>query len=59
MRFETLTMVPWDLDAVDPDQLSAGEKKLLNEYHAQVWEKISPYLEGDEKEWLKEATRAI
>lgn len=59
MRFETLTMVPWDLDAVDPDLLSEEEKKLLNEYHAQVWEKISPYLEGEEKEWLKEATRAI
>ena len=59
MKFETLTMVPWDLDAVNPDLLSEKEKRLLNEYHAQVWEKISPYLEGDEKEWLKEAVRAI
>jgi Xaa-Pro aminopeptidase len=31
----------------------------LNRYHRQVWEVISPYLEGDEKEWLKEATREI
>lgn len=59
MKFETLTMVPWDLDAVVPDLLSEKEKSLLNEYHAQVWENISPYLEGDEKEWLKEAVRAI
>lgn len=59
MKFETLTMVPWDLDAVVPDLLTEREKCLLNEYHAQVWEKISPYLEGDEKEWLKEAVRAI
>ena len=59
MKFETLTMVPWDLDAVVPELLTEREKRLLNEYHTQVWEKISPYLEGDEKEWLKEAVRAI
>ena len=33
--------------------------ELLNQYHRAVYEKISPYLEGDEKEWLKEATREI
>lgn len=33
--------------------------ELLNNYHKEVYEKISPYLEGDEKEWLKEATRPI
>ena len=59
MRFETITMVPWDLDAVDPQLLSEKEKELLNAYHADVWEKISPYLEGDEKDWLRYATRAI
>ena len=59
MKFETLTMDPWDLDAVVPDLLSEKEKSLQNDYHAQVWETISPYLEGDEKEWLKEAVRAI
>ncbi|MDY3918094.1 MAG: aminopeptidase P family protein [Candidatus Limivivens sp.] len=59
MCFEHLTMVPFDLDAVVPEQMSARERTLLNEYHAQVYEKISPYLEAEEKEWLKEATRAI
>lgn len=59
MRFETITMVPWDLDAVAPELLSRREKDLLNAYHARVWDSISPYLEGDEKEWLRKATRAI
>ena len=59
MRFETITMVPWDLDAVDPDLLSVREKELLNAYHAQVREKISPFLNEEEQVWLAEATRAI
>lgn len=59
MCFEFLTMVPFDLDAVVPEQMTAHERELLNNYHAQVYEKISPYLDEEEREWLKEATRAI
>ncbi len=59
MCFEHLTMAPFDLDAVVPEQMSERERGLLNTYHKEVYEKISPYLEKEEKEWLKEATRAI
>ncbi len=59
MCFEHLTMVPFDLEAVDPEQMNRDERALLNAYHADVYEKISPYLEEEEREWLKEATRAI
>ena len=59
MYFEFLTMVPFDLDAVIPEQMTAHERELLNNYHAQVYEKISPYLDEDERVWLKEATRTI
>ena len=59
MYFEFLTMVPFDLDAVVPEQMTAHERELLNNYHAQVYEKISPYLDEDERVWLKEATRTI
>lgn len=59
MCFEFLTMVPFDLDAVVPEQMTAHERELLNNYHAQVYEKISPYLDEDERVWLKEATRTI
>ena len=59
MEFETLTLVPFDLEAVIPEMLSSRERALLNRYHQNVYEKIAPYLEGEEREWLKEATRAI
>lgn len=59
MCFENLTMVPFDLDGIAPELLSEHEKDLLNRYHAQVYENISPYLEGEEREWLREATREI
>lgn len=59
MKFSHLTMVPFDLDAVVPGQMNENERRLLNEYHAEVYKKISPYLEAEEKEWLKDATRAI
>ena len=59
MCFEFLTMVPFDLDGVVPELMSVRERNLLNDYHAKVYEKISPYLNEEEKEWLKDATRAI
>ena len=59
MYFENITYVPFDLDAIDPEQMTSVERSRLNEYHAKVYEVVSPYLEGEEKAWLKEATRAI
>ena len=59
MCFEYLTMVPFDLDGVDPEQMSERERNLLNEYHKEVYKVLSPYFNEDEKEWLKQATREI
>lgn len=59
MDFETITFVPIDLDAIDVSMLNDAEKKLLNDYHCQVWSKISPYLNEEAQTWLKEYTRAI
>ncbi len=59
MEFETLTFVPFDLDCIDVAMLSEKEKALLNNYHNEVYKKISPFLDGDEIEWLKEATRKL
>ncbi len=59
MKFETVTYAPIDLDAVDPEAMTKREKELLNGYHRMVYEKISPYLEPEEKEWLKKYTREI
>lgn len=59
LHFEPLTFVPIDLDAVDESLLSPKEKNWLNQYHQEVYEKISPYLTDEEKDWLKEYTRVI
>ncbi|MDD6033464.1 MAG: aminopeptidase P family protein [Oscillospiraceae bacterium] len=59
LHFECLTFAPIDLDAIDPQYLSEREKGWLNAYHKEVFEKLSPYLTGDETEWLRKYTRAI
>lgn len=59
MEFETITFAPIDLDAVKPEYMEKSEIEFLNNYHKEVFEKISPYLEAEEVEWLKEYTRAI
>lgn len=59
MYFEAITLIPMDLDAINPDIMTAEDKKLLNDYHARVYEVISPYLNDDEKAWLEKYTRAI
>lgn len=59
MYFETISLIPFDLDAINPDMLNAEDKKLLNDYHSRVYETIAPLLKEDEKEFLKKYTRAI
>lgn len=59
MCFEPLTMVPFDLEGINPEEMTERERKLLNDYHQKVYTTISPYLEEEEKEWLKQATREI
>lgn len=59
MKFETLSFVPIDLEAIDANLLSEKEKIWLNEYHKDVYSKLSPYLNEEEKAWLKEETRSI
>ena len=59
MCFETMTFAPIDLDAVDLSLMEPSDVRLLNEYHRQVYEKLSPYMDEEEQTWLKEATREI
>ncbi len=59
MCFETLTCAPIDLDAIDPALLNEMEKKQLNAYHAFVFEKLSPLMDREEREWLRKYTRSI
>lgn len=59
LKFEYLTYVPIDLEPVDVSLMEDKDIAYLNEYHAQVYDKIAPYLTKEEAEWLKEATRPI
>ncbi len=59
LGFEPLTLTPFDLDAVDPDQLTPKERALLNTYHARVREAIAPHLPPEEAAWLQAATHPI
>ena len=59
LYFETITLIPFDLDAINPAILDEENKKLLNEYHKRVYEEIAPHLNEEEKAFLKKYTRAI
>ncbi len=59
MGFRHLTYVPIDTDAIDIKYMEASDIEKLNRYHAAVYEKISPFFEGEELEILKNATKAI
>lgn len=59
MCFETMTFAPIDTEAIDLSVMEPSDIRLLNEYHRNVYEKISPYLSGKEREWLKDATKPI
>jgi len=59
LNFETLTLFPFDRQALDLSILTDFEKLWLNNYHEMVYERLSPVLDESEKEWLKFKTQAI
>ena len=59
LRFESITYCPIDIEGIDPDLLTDDEKRWLNDYHGKVYETLAPFLEEDEREWLRNETRAI
>lgn len=57
--FETITLVPFDLDCIDAKLLSDSEKEWLNSYHKKVRAKLSKHLTGKDLRFLEKATREI
>lgn len=57
MHFKTLTWVPIDMEAIDERFLTEEQRAQLYAYQKQVYEKISPYLNEEEKEWLRKETK--
>ena len=59
LGFETLTLCYIDTRLIVVSMLSAREHAWINKYHQQVYEELSPYLNEEEKAWLKEKTAEI
>lgn len=59
LKFETLTLVPYDREAIIPEKLTEEERMQLNAYHKRVYDTIGPHLTEEEREWLAEVTAAL
>lgn len=58
-RFETLTLCPYERELIDVAMLTNEQIKWINEYHGKVYEKLSPYLNGEENQWLLKKTEEL
>ncbi|MFF2752492.1 aminopeptidase P family protein [Psychrobacillus sp. NPDC058041] len=59
MKFEAITYCPIDLAGINKDMLTESEQQWLNNYHQEVYTKLAPYLNEEERVWLREETREI
>ncbi|GKX28218.1 Xaa-Pro aminopeptidase [Vallitalea longa] len=59
MGFDVISYCPIDLKGIDESMLTNDEKKWLNNYHQEVYDKLSPYLKEEECLWLKTQTKSI
>jgi Xaa-Pro aminopeptidase len=59
LRFETLTLAPFDRRLIDRTMLDTSELAWLNAYHARVRNDVGPHLEAGARDWLAAACREI
>lgn len=59
LKFETLTLYPFDLQLFEVEIMSDEEIEWINSYHQKVYDKLAPYLDDEEREWLKEKTTEL
>jgi len=59
LTWETLTLCPYDTTLIDRSLLTEQERQWINEYHAEVYRRVSPLLTPDEAEWLKNKCKKI
>ena len=55
LQFEPLTLCPIDKRPIIAEMLSQEEVDWLNGYHQTVFDRLSPHLDADEVEWLRQA----
>jgi Xaa-Pro aminopeptidase len=59
MKFDVATYCPIDLDGIVIDMLTEKERVFLNNYHKDVYSLLSPYLNDEERNFLKKETREV
>lgn len=59
LEFDTLTLVPFERDAILVEELDDWEREWLNQYHAKIRDEMKQYLNFQEYEWLKNVTAAL
>ena len=59
LRFEPLTLCPFDTAPLLVDMLTPAERDWLNDYHALVYDRLRPYLDESDADWLRRRTKAV
>jgi len=59
LGFEVMTLCPYDISCIKLDELESKDIEYLNNYHQLVFDRLSPYLSGDDLEYLKKSTEKI
>lgn len=59
LKFETLTLCPFDSDLIDKNMLNSDDKSRLNMYNERIYKMMSKYLSKEVKKWLKSVTKKI
>jgi len=59
LKFEEVSLVPFDLDGIIPEQMQPEEIAYLNAYHEAVYKAVAPHLNEEERVWLRRATARV
>ena len=59
LGFKCITLCPFDLDGINVEELTEKERDYLNNYHQEVYDTLSPYMNEEERKFLKQYTRKI
>lgn len=59
LRFESLTLLPFQRALIDLDRLSPDERAWIDAYHARVQRELTPRLDPDAARWLAAATAPL
>ena len=59
LEFETVTLVPFEREAILPELLEEREKKWLNAYHQKIFQFYEKRVDPEMRQWLKETTQPL